>query len=402
MMAEIVNISKNLIGGGVLSLSGGIAMYADNARAVVSAAFWTALMGIIFGYYCFLVARVSQMTHAATYREMWAETVGEAGAIAVPMANMLKAGLGNLAYSTILSQTLKSLLQTVDISLSRVACLFLVTIVGVLPLCLLKNLNVLAPFSVLGTSGILFIAFAMGYRYWDGSYVPGGQFYEDNVPELRASFGDRNQSFTLGVLPLVCMLYEAFVMHYNSARFYTELKNASLPRFAIAVSSAFGFSSVVYIAIACLGFLTFGGNSAPYILNNYSPYDPLATLSRLAVFISTLTTYPIVFIGCRDGMLDMLDVPPERQTSGNLNMLTVIMLAVLTFIAIFVTDLGFINAVGGGSLATIIVFVVPTIMWWVLAQEPRGKDEIKDLPLALGLCVCGIFLGVVGVVIELS
>ena len=59
------------------------------------------------------------------------------------------------------------------------------------------------------------------------------------------------------------------------------------------------------------------------------------------------------------------------------------------------------GAVGGGSLATIIVFIVPTIMWYVLAHEPRGKDEIKDLPLAIGLCIFGIFLGVVGVFIAI-
>jgi hypothetical protein len=93
MLAEIINISKNLIGGGVLSLSGGIAMYADKPSAIFSAAFWTVLMGVIFGYYCFLVARICRLTHAATYREMWAETVGEAGAIAVPMANALKVSI---------------------------------------------------------------------------------------------------------------------------------------------------------------------------------------------------------------------------------------------------------------------------------------------------------------------
>eukprot|EP00977_Amphora_coffeiformis_P011447 scaffold2767_cov177-Amphora_coffeaeformis.AAC.21 len=97
----------------------------------------------------------------------------------------------------------------------------------------------------------------------------------------------------------------------------------------------------------------------------------------------------------------MLDIPPERQTSGNLNMLTVFMLFCLTLIAIFVTDLGLINAVGGGSLATIIVFVVPTIMWHILAHEPRGKDKVNDLPLAIGLCMFGIFLGVVGVYIAI-
>ena len=208
MFNEVINISKNLIGGGVLSLSGGIAMYADNPSAVFSAAFWVALMGIIFGYYCYLVARVCRITHAATYREMWAETVGEAGAIAVPMANAFKAGLGNLAYSSILSQTLKSLLETIGVNLSRVMCLFLITGLAVLPLYLLKNLNVLAPFSVLGTSGILFTACAMAYRYFDGSYAPGGQFYSDNEEELQPSFGDRNEQFTLAVLPLVCMLYE--------------------------------------------------------------------------------------------------------------------------------------------------------------------------------------------------
>lgn len=138
---------------------------------------------------------------------MWDETV-ETGAVLVPLANALKAGLGNLAYSSILSQTLKSLLETIGVHLSRLVCLFLVTVFGILPLCLMKNMRVLAPFSALGTFGILFTCFAMGFRYFDGSYAPGGEFYEDNEAFLRAKFGNRNEQFSMAVLPMVCMLYE--------------------------------------------------------------------------------------------------------------------------------------------------------------------------------------------------
>lgn len=68
--------------------------------------------------------------------------------------------------------------------------------------------------------------------------------------------------------------------------------------------------------------------------------DPLATASRLAVGISTLLTYPLVFIGFRDGMVDLLDVPIERQTSRNMDVLTLLLLTLPTVMAVFVTDLG--------------------------------------------------------------
>jgi hypothetical protein len=98
-------------------------------------------------------------------------------------------------------------------------------------------------------------------------------------------------------------------------------------------------------------------------------------------------------------VLDLLDAPPGRQTSRNLDMLTVILLTLLTIVAIFVTDLGLINAVGGGSLATIIVFIVPTFMFHAVAQE-RGPAQAPDVHLAVSLCFFGVVLGVVGVFIA--
>jgi hypothetical protein len=56
--SEVANIAKNLIGGGVFSLSGGMAIYSDSPAAVWSATLWIVGLGAIFGYFCLLVAKV--------------------------------------------------------------------------------------------------------------------------------------------------------------------------------------------------------------------------------------------------------------------------------------------------------------------------------------------------------
>jgi len=357
-------------------------------------------MGGIFGYFCWLIAKICQMTGRTTYRGIWQETVGHKGSLAVSVGNTLKAAMADLAYASILSDTLKSLFVGAGWDVSRVACLLLVTVVAILPLCLMKSLHVLAPFSVLGTGGIVLTAIAMLVRYLDGSYQEGGQYFEDGDPPL---FGTNNGAWGFGILPFVCMVFESYVMHYNSPRFYTELKDRSLPRFGTAVSSSFGLSAVMYMAIASIGYLTFGGNSASFILNNYSDRDPLATLSRVLVGLSTLMAYPIVFTGARDGIIDILEIPIAEQTPERIRRLTLILLTVLTVTSIFVTDLGLINAVGGGIIATAIFFVFPTMMLHGAIKQKMGDgNDEKELVFASGLTFFGVILGVIGAYLAVA
>jgi amino acid permease len=188
-------------------------------------------------------------------------------------------------------------------------------------------------------------------------------------------------------------------MHYNSPRFFLELKNASIPRFVQAVGYSFGLSGIFYIVIAATGYLTFGGNSASYILNNYSANDPLATASRLAVGFSTLLTYPLAFFGVRDGCLDILQVPQHLQTKANLNVFTIVLLTILTIVPILIDDLGVINAVGGGCLATLLCFVFPALMYrQAIRNLPRKNlGQEVEVVFAMILMVIGVMLGIVGV-----
>ena len=135
-------------------------------------------MGAIFGYYFLLIGHTCRLTHTATYREVWECTMGDSEVLAtiVSLVNTTKPALGNLAYSMILADTFRSLFAAVDVQVSRTTSLLWITVLGLLPLCLLKNLSVLAPTSILGVFGFAATTIVMGIRYFDGSYADGGQY----------------------------------------------------------------------------------------------------------------------------------------------------------------------------------------------------------------------------------
>ena len=56
--SEVINMTKNLIGGGVFSLSGGVARFANNPVASVSVIEYIMVLGTIFGYFCLMYVRV--------------------------------------------------------------------------------------------------------------------------------------------------------------------------------------------------------------------------------------------------------------------------------------------------------------------------------------------------------
>jgi amino acid permease len=262
---------------------------------------------------------------------------------------------------------------------------------------------------MLGLLAMLFTSVAMTIRYLDGSYDSNGngQFLNEIDEKLKPSFGTTGAmaAFHLNVLVFLCMISEAYIAHYNAPRFWVELKNRSVKRFAAVVSCSYGISATYYILVTSIGFLTFGGNSSGFILDNYSTSDILASISRACVGFSLIFTYPVIFLGFRDAMLDVLVVPHAKRTSHNLNLLTLILLAITTVLAMVLQDLGIVVAVGGGTLGTIVVFIIPTLMFCkaVSMIGDKASPELRhETKLTQVLMWFGIFMGVVGVWIALT
>lgn len=175
----------------------------------------------------------------------------------------------------------------------------------------------------------------------------------------------------------------------------------TVPRYAQSVSGAFGLSTAIYLVMATAGFLTFGGNCDSFILNNYSPHDPAAAGGRLAIAISVLLNFPVSFIGFRDAVLDVFKIPVELQTTRNVDVLTVILLTIITIVAAVVSDLGLVNALAGGLFGILIVFVFPTVMFRAVEKNTLMTAKSPDIGLATGLMVVGVTVGVIGTLVSI-
>mmetsp|Transcript_28768 Transcript_28768/g.69266 ORF Transcript_28768/g.69266 Transcript_28768/m.69266 type:complete len:519 (+) Transcript_28768:338-1894(+) len=404
---EIFNLVKSIVGAGVLSLPAGIAAFGNAPSALIPATILTIAIGAISAYTFMLIARVCKMTGATSYADAWDRTRGTKTSWVVALSSALDCFMGNLSYSMILADSIRDLLSTFSIVTTRTRSLVGVTTLVLLPLCLVKNLSTLAPFSLLGIIGMAYTSFAIGIRYFGGAYAAGGKFLPDIGTALQPSFGTTGASGVVSgnSLILVCMLSTAYIAHFNAPRFLRELKDNTMSRFGKVTGVSFGISTAIYAAVSAMAFLTFGANCDGLILNNYSTRDLLISASRFAVAVSLIFSYPLLFVGTRDGTLDLMKIPEEKRTASLLNQTTFALLSITTALAWKLTDLSFIASISGAVFGTALIFVYPTLMFRGAIKNLGDKatdGQKREGKFAMIVNLLGIAIAAIGTKMSLA
>lgn len=380
-----VSLVKSIVGSGVLALPAGIAALGDSPEMIPYAMGIILIIGVLNTYFFFLVGRICEETKAQSYTQAWERTVGADSAIYVTWTVTLKTLLSCIAFAMILADSVASLT-----GLERTVALA-GTATVLTPLALQRNLQALAPFSFLGVVGMLIATASIVWRYLDGSYALDGEYAHQIADNLQPLFGDMVRPSWQGVT-LACSLATAFVAHYNAPRFYNELDQPSLSRFGTVTGVAYAVSALLFILIAVCGFLTFGVHSQGFILNNYAVSDPLIQASRAALAASIALTFPLPFVGLRDGCLELLGAKSDAflpVTAG---------LLLITFLtAAVVQDLGLIISVGGGTFSTAVSALFP--VWMFRSMPTTTEIESTVAQTAMGTAV---MIGVVGVGLSLQ
>jgi sodium-coupled neutral amino acid transporter 11 len=408
-------------------------------------------MGLLSAYTFSIIGKACEKHNSTTFKDVWSKSVGPNSAWAISGAITAKCFFASLAYSIIIGDTFSALARTFALPAFfqvRRNVILLMTALVLFPLNSLKSLAALAPFSLLGLGGTLYTAIVMAVRYFDKSYAAGGVFHT----ALKASPAAALPSFNvkagggglnMKAFVLLSMLSTAFISHYSAPVFHRELKDNTMPRFNKVTTLAYGASIAVFTFMMSIGFLTFGGSSAGFVLNNYASNDALITVARLAIGLSILTGtclpsrakppsrvdifaltttlflvcfrcvrtawlgigYPFTFSALREGLLDLAKVSEPEKRAGWQRPLTVGMLSVVTVLAILLRDVGFVVSVSGAGFGSALMFVVPALMninnIKADAQgkelTPRGKLEVAANRVIIGL---GVALGALGVTIS--
>jgi Transmembrane amino acid transporter protein len=149
---EVFNLVKGIVGVGVLSLPAGIAAFGSAPSALIPALMLISIIGLLSAYGFALIGKVCAYTGARSYREAWESSVGPSTAWIPAWSATLKTLLACLAYSMVLGDTFTVLLPVSSEDRNKV--LVGVTTFILLPLCWMKDLKSLAPFSLLGVMGM--------------------------------------------------------------------------------------------------------------------------------------------------------------------------------------------------------------------------------------------------------
>jgi len=399
-----LNLAKNLVGSGVLSLPSGVAAFSASASALWPSLFFLAAAALLSAYGFFLIGRVCEETRSSTFAGAWRGSLRQ-GAWVPQLVCVLECLGGSIIYAMVLGDVISSLLQgIVPAALAaRSTAISLVGAIVLFPLCCLRSFGQLARFSLLGTLATTYVVLFVMKRFFDGSYAPGGVFFNKAIhPVLDAVGGG---GLNPNVLILVSILSTAFLVHFNAPQFYDELEPSGTPddskarstkrsRFGLVGIAGFSIAAAQYALIMVFGFLTFGRATEGNLLLNYAVSDKWAVAARVAIGLSTLFGYPMQFAGLRSGLLEAMGFDGQLPKVKH-RLLTGGLLGGVLLIACLFRDLGRFQAIEGALLAAFLIYIAPPLMAIRLWGGRGAKVRFTSL------IAVGVFLSVIGCVVTM-
>jgi len=399
--AFIINMFADICPAGFLPLASGL-----KGTGYVAALLLVTVLCALCIYTMWVVGETARITGKNTFRSQWEVTLGKQTAW-MPVLVIVLVALGScVAYSCFCADLLADGLPSFGVKLSRDACLYTFTFFILMPLCMLKDLSALAYSSAVAVLMITYTAYVMILRAADGSYAPGGIYFQ-HLPEAPQVPKQHFFECSFESINLINYLAMGYLAHYNACKYYRELSNHTPTRMKTHSGFAMGLTSAFYIVMMTAGFQTFGMSSHDVILQNYVKQDTLANVAQIGVAFSILVSFPIMFSGLREALIDVLCIAwpsllEYLETNLWQNALSMIVLALITLCSHVFTDAGMVVGVVGAICGSAIIYIVPCILYVKALQKFCNKEKHHyQISMVSCLAVLGVLFAILGLVSAL-
>jgi hypothetical protein len=395
-----VNLLKNCVGAGVFSLSSRVNSVSIHPSTMIPASCLILLMAVWATYNFYTIGETCELTNSFSYPEAWGNTVSQRSQWIVTAAIVVAPIVSCLANTIVLTDILGIIMRNVGVPLAiygnRNLVIAILASCILFPLCSLENLSALKSVSAFGLLGQMTAMATLGVRLYDKSYFKGGLYFNQEAATLASiapTIVDPSKWFVLASLLSYC-----FVSHYNAPRYYSELREQTSRRFLSMASISYSLASIVYIITMGLGLKLFGSQAQSFVLNNFSPIDPLATIARVAFGFSVLASTPLIFLAMRNWFMAFFK--KRAPNIAGRRQITMLLLSFISFLAVFFKDIALVGSLAGSILGSSVMFIFPPIMYMsAIYKNSMAKEEklpYRKLALNLLLMVMGGTLALFG------
>merc|ERR1719491_680533 len=279
----------------------------------------------------------------------------------------------------------------------RTFVLLSVGAVLLLPLCLLRDLSALQYSSLFGVVATLYCIGLLVWRALDGTYAPGGIYYEMLDADLLPTPPTSGLfDVSMGSVSLVNMLALAYLSHYNGCKYYREFKEHTPRRFRQASGLVMILAAFSYAIVEWAAYRAFGSAAQPVIFSNFASGDMPGIIAQVSMGLAIVCSFPLMFSGLREAICSLAEqAGAESARTGFQNKVSVICLAMVLAICTVMTDAGFVCGVVGAICGTLIIYVIPCVLFIKVELTEAFGSKYRIfvaailLPFSLGLLVLG-------------
>ena len=341
--SAIVNLTKNLLGAGMLSLPMAFSLTGDYRIGL----FLLTLVSIMSGSTFIMLGHACRLTGERTFRGLVQSLFGGRLVWLVDLTIAFNSFFACLALLAVIGDFLsRSLTSYAGHAVSRVPCVALIGFLVILPLCLLPRLESLKSFSAVG---LIASSYAIGYVIVDSIKCQPLASPAEGTLALHAS-----------TLKSWALFSTCFLGHYNAPKFFSELAHPN--QFTRFCAISYTLVALVYVLFAIAGYHRFGDSVHGDVLESYTKVDGWLNAAWLSMGFGITFTYPLVFSALKEIFNERFRSSLSSNPNGSM-IAPLIIVPLTILIAAYSKDVSTFNAIKGASSATILGFILPPAIY---------------------------------------